>query len=515
MSRWPALPLLILALSVLPPPLGAADRGSITVLCDEDYPPYAFRNDEGRLEGIVVDDWKAWELATGTKVELVGLPWAEALARFDSGGADVLDTVFETAERKARYDFTPPYATLSVPVFIHKSLSGIASIGDLRGLKVGVKDGDASIGQLIERGVGELRLYQDYEEIIRAAADLELRVFCVDEPPALYWMYRLGVDRDFRIAFALSQGAFHRAVLKGRGDLLAAVEAGFDAVGKSGLAAIERKWLGSDIRRFWSGRVVAIVAGAALATILVLGALSWTLRRRVAAATAELKDKVLLLEAGEARIRASLGEKEILLKEVHHRVKNNLQIISSLINLQAQSIRDEGDRELLRETQQRIYAMAQLHEMLYRSPDLASIDFAEYLRSLASALVSSAGRRNPVFALEGVILPLDSAVPLGLIANELVSNAIKHAFPGVEPYRDEPGGIAISLARRGPELALEVRDRGPGLPAGFDPMASPSMGITLVRSLAEQLGGRLSFSGPPGLAVLLVFPAPAGARAPA
>jgi len=518
LSGWPG------RLSAAPPLQGAVQEAitrPIKVVCDEDYPPYAFRDAEGLLEGIVVDQWKAWERVTGRRVELTGLPWQKAIERFESGAADVLDTVFQTPERRERYEFTDAYARLDVPVFTHTSLSGIASVEDLRGLKVGVKEGDSSIGQLAGRGVQGLVLYRSYQEIVEAATRLDLRVFCVDKPPAIYWLYKLGADRDFRIAFSLEGGAFHRAVLKGRGELLAEVKSGFAALRRSELAAIDRKWLGSEIERIIDSRAVWAAVATVFAIIFTLLAVSWILRRKVSAATAELNEKVLLLQQGEARIKASLDEKDILLKEIHHRVKNNLQIISSLLRLQSYALRDASDREFFEETQQRVHAMAQLHEMLYRSPDLASIDAGEYLRALVETLaVGASGVCVPRLELSSCRLDLDEAVPLGLIVNELVTNALKYGCPDGGRCEDRAGAadrealISVEFAQRGDRLALVVADRGPGLPGGLDPMTAATMGFTLVRSLTEQLKGEISFSGPPGLAVSLLFPIHPGRPAP-
>ncbi|MBL8966183.1 MAG: transporter substrate-binding domain-containing protein, partial [Spirochaetaceae bacterium] len=168
----------------------------IRVVCDNNYPPYAFTGADGKLEGIVVDQWRAWERETGIAVELRGLPWSEALAAFDAGEAEVIDTIFNTEERRRRYAFTEPYANIEVPVFAHKSLSGIVGPEDLRGLKVAVKDGDAAILELIHAGVAELSLLPSYAAIIEAASRLDFRVFCVDAPPALYFLYKRGIDRD-------------------------------------------------------------------------------------------------------------------------------------------------------------------------------------------------------------------------------------------------------------------------------------------------------------------------------
>ncbi|MEI6875411.1 MAG: transporter substrate-binding domain-containing protein, partial [Spirochaetota bacterium] len=405
-------------------PQGHIDQVRLVVVCDDNYPPYAFKNPGGVLEGIVPDLWSAWSRATGIAVDLRGMPWSEALAAFDSGRADVLDTVFRTPARESRYDFTRSYANLEVPVFIHKTISGIASIRDLQGFRVAAKEGDAAVDSLRAGGVVDIATYSSYEAIVHAAANHEVRIFSIDRPPALYLLYKTGIDADFRIAFKLGEGAFHRAVKKGNSALLGLVERGFDAVRPAEVSAIQLRWLGSNIARSINLKfMTAVIAAVALAIVLLSG-LAWTLKRRVSKATGELREKVSLLERSEAKNRASIAEKEVLLKEVHHRVKNNMQVISSLIQLQSYAIRDEGDRELLRETQERIWAMAQLHELLYRSRDLSSIDAAEYLGSVAGELALGHDFADRLrYSSEPARLGLDASVPLGLIANELVLNA--------------------------------------------------------------------------------------------
>jgi two-component system, sensor histidine kinase PdtaS len=191
----------------------------------------------------------------------------------------------------------------------------------------------------------------------------------------------------------------------------------------------------------------------------------------------------------EEKIRASLREKEILLKEIHHRVKNNLQIISSLLNLQSAHIRDPRALEVFKEGQGRVRSMALIHEKLYQSDDLARVDFSEYMRNLAAYLFRSyevhAGAVRLNVEAEDVLLGVDTAIPCGLIINELVSNSLKHAFPG-----GGGGSINIRLRPAGAErLTLTVADDGVGLPEGFDVRATPSLGLQLVNTLARQLGG--------------------------
>ncbi|MBL8968582.1 MAG: PAS domain-containing protein [Spirochaetaceae bacterium] len=404
-------------------------------------------------------------------------------------------------------------------------------------------------------------------------------------------------------------------MLKENEALLALVKRGFGALPASTYAAIDKKWRGSELGPRVDPALVAWIGGGAAAVVALLLGIAWSLRARVARATAELREKVLLLEESQAKnrafiaalpdyfftfdregryldfsaarpellamppeaflgrkmselglpetavaqfmdrlaeafsrrcmtfleyrldtpegarlfegrivplgedkallvsrditeskrrdeqIRASLREKEILLKEIHHRVKNNMQVISSLIQLQSYTLESERDRELLAETQSRIRAMAQLHELLYRSPDLASIDAAEYLRSVVEELALGHDAPGLRFAAEPIRLGLDEAVPLGLIANELLLNAIKYAYP--EGTR---GPIEAKLSRKGGDLVLRVSDEGRGLKPGADPATSASMGFTIVRSLAAQLRAGLVFGGPPGFSAELRFP---------
>jgi len=237
------------------------------------------------------------------------------------------------------------------------------------------------------------------------------------------------------------------------------------------------------------------------------------LERRVQERTAELKDLTerLLLEIAEharaeERLKASLGEKEVLLQEIHHRVKNNLQIISSLIALQSRHIADEKMGAVLNDSQNRIRSMALIHEQLYHSEDLARIDFAGYLRNLTNTLLRSYTDTAAAVTLrvetEPVLLSVGTAIPCGLIVNELVSNCLKHAFP-----RGGKGEIRVGLSRNQEnEYILLVADNGQGLPEHLDFRKSQSLGLRLITNLAEsQLRGRLEICSGQGVEVRIIF----------
>ncbi|MET0339924.1 MAG: PAS domain S-box protein [Polyangiales bacterium] len=206
----------------------------------------------------------------------------------------------------------------------------------------------------------------------------------------------------------------------------------------------------------------------------------------------------------ERAVRESLREKEVLLKEIHHRVKNNLQVIVSLINLQASKIDDEVTRSAFSETRARVHAIALLHERLYRSKNLGRIDMRDYLHGLASDLSSTAQLRHVETRVvaEEVYWEMDSAVPIGLIVNELVTNAYKHAFPSEQKI----GRIEIELTRRGEECTVTVSDDGVGFPDDFE--SHDSLGLLLITSLSRQLGGGVTFENRQGARAVVRFPDP-------
>jgi PAS domain S-box-containing protein len=213
------------------------------------------------------------------------------------------------------------------------------------------------------------------------------------------------------------------------------------------------------------------------------------------------------LKKAEEMISAALAEKELLLKEVHHRVKNNMQIVSTLLDLQSEGIRDEEALKAFRESQNRIKAMALIHERLYESADIAFIDFQRYIEELSAHLFDSylvePGRITLHVDAGGVTMGIDRAIPCGLIINELVTNSLKHAFP------DNRGGeIRIDFIRgKNGQITLIVGDNGVGLPPGLDFTSTGTLGLQLVTMLTRQLRGILTVDGKGGGAgFTLTFP---------
>jgi PAS domain S-box-containing protein len=207
----------------------------------------------------------------------------------------------------------------------------------------------------------------------------------------------------------------------------------------------------------------------------------------------------------EEQLRVALKEKEVLLKEIHHRVKNNLAVISSLLNMQSKYIKDRKTLEVFRESQNRVKTMALIHTKLYQSTDLARIDFADYIKKLAADLFDSY-RLEPdsislLLNVENVQLDVNVAIPCGLIINELLSNALKHAFP--EGHRGE---VRISLHLEDETVTLMVADNGIGFPGDIDFRNTESLGLQLVTALVMQLGGEIELTRDKGSTFRISFP---------
>ncbi len=293
-------------------------------------------------------------------------------------------------------------------------------------------------------------------------------------------------------------------------------------IGDTGLSAVVTIATGSVLQR-WTERlwIYAAFAAAACATVAVIGALAIQRARREREAEDALQhaydtleehvhQRTAQLERANAQLEAAVTDKEVLLKEVQHRVKNNLQVICSLLRLQAARI-DEQARRGFDESLRRIQTMSLLHELLHRSDEPAHINFAEALRQMCDGLVRS---DNPTAArleleTEDWIVDADRATPLAIATSELVSNALLHAFP-----HGHPGTVRVMLEREENGMRLIVRDNGVGLPAGMPSQhkrpsrggAGSGLGLNLVQALSHQAGATLKIERDGGTIFTLTIP---------
>jgi len=236
--------------------------------------------------------------------------------------------------------------------------------------------------------------------------------------------------------------------------------------------------------------------------------LAWTSNPVVEAGlTYAIARDVTERKRAEERLARSLQEKEVMLKEIHHRVKNNMQVISSLLSLQARGIADDKVRVVFEESRNRVASMALIHERLYGSPDLAHIDFQTYLNGLMSSIRETYHRKDIIFSVvvpQAIALDVNLGIPCGLIVNELVSNSMKYAFPN-----NRSGLVEVGLRQQGSEsVTLEVRDNGVGLPATVDFDNPSTLGLQLVKVLSHQIFGKIEVSRQEGTRFVMTFPVP-------
>jgi PAS domain S-box-containing protein len=259
---------------------------------------------------------------------------------------------------------------------------------------------------------------------------------------------------------------------------------------------VEKRYVRKDGQLLWGRFTATAIKDTVGQPQVVVGMLEDITERKLAEAQ---------LRAGEERLKAALHEKEVLLKEIHHRVKNNLQVIASLLFLQSDQLKDPADLALFEDTQHRVKSMALIHESLYRTGDLARFNFARYIGSLCTDLFQSYANGSSHIRLhtelDELTFDIDTAVPCGLILNELLTNALKYAFPD-----GRPGDIHIVLRAEAGQGTLSVRDTGVGFPANLDFRHTESLGLQIVSMLTEQLGGTITLSCECGTAFTVTFP---------
>jgi PAS domain S-box-containing protein len=284
---------------------------SLRVVGDNNYPPYLFVNEQGEADGYLADLWQLWQEKTGVEVQLWAEDWARAQQTLLSGRADVIENIYRTPNREALYDFSEPYAELPVGIYRHASISGIHDLESLRGFQVGVMEGDACIEWLRRAGVEDLQPYPSYRALIQAAIAEDIKLFCLDDYPANYYLYQLDAHQTFTKAFELYRGRFHRAVREGDQDKLALVERGMALISEEERAALQRKWMyqptdyGVWLRYAGLASLLLLLAAALL--------LLWTtaLRRQVRSQTEALSQALAEVEQARAQSEAARDRLEL------------------------------------------------------------------------------------------------------------------------------------------------------------------------------------------------------------
>lgn len=266
---------------------------TISVVMDDNYPPYSFRDGEGKLQGITIDQWKLFESKTGIKVVITAMEWSKAYSSMLNKEFDVIDTISYNTQREKLFDYTKPYAKIDVPIFSQKNISGITNVESLKGFAVGAKKGDNSINILRENGITNIIEYDSAEDVVKAAKEKKLVIFVLGKPPGLYYLYKLQIEDNFNYSSSLYTSEFYRAVKKGDTNILNAINEGFSMISKSQYKSIDEKWFGKTEQNFYNTMIFKyITLGIAIGTLFIFLLLLWnrSLQLKVKQKVKELYD---------------------------------------------------------------------------------------------------------------------------------------------------------------------------------------------------------------------------------
>lgn len=289
-----------------------AEPAVLRVVTDNNYPPYVITRSDGLAEGYIVDLWKLWERKTGVLVELKAMQWSEAQSALRDHQADVIDMIFRTPAREQLYDYSKPYATLPVSIYVDSSIHGVQGIRSLSGFAIGVQRGDACVDMLTNQGVSRLVAYPNYEEILAAGKAGEIKMFCMDDDPANYYLYLHRDQVRFARAFKLYEGQFHWAVNRGDTATFDLVNRGMSLITAEEREALREKWFNHPFAFRPYLRIVLMILLAALSVVSAAGFWIWMLRRSVRSRTAEIQHKHQQLEAAARE----LGVEQALLRAI-------------------------------------------------------------------------------------------------------------------------------------------------------------------------------------------------------
>ncbi|WP_338760013.1 EAL domain-containing protein [Massilia sp. METH4] len=328
----------LLALGCILPVCAA--QAPLRVVLDQNYPPFVFRNADGKLEGFSIDVWRLWEQKTGMQVELYAVDWPSVQPMLESGRVDVIDTIFRTEARTARMDYSPPYASVAAAIYAHRSITGIANVNSLKGFEVAVQAQDACTDRLQRAGVS-MRIYPTYDGLMAALADRRVKLLCKDEYGANYDLYRLGLHGEYEKAFELGREELHRAVRKGDMATLALVERGMVQITPDEMQALRAKWMNRPLAFARYARPLqqgmALLAGVVLLLVVWLAATRQAVRVR----TRELEH-----EKAQLRTLVESSADIIWLKDVEGVYRDCNRPMVELFGLPKEAILGKNDVQL-------------------------------------------------------------------------------------------------------------------------------------------------------------------------
>ncbi|WP_020613812.1 sensor histidine kinase [Sediminispirochaeta bajacaliforniensis] len=462
--------------------------------------PYEYLDDKGRPRGILVDIWDLWSKESGVEVSYLlvdNIKDVIDLAGKDTSGPIVLahDRIPGFSDDAGRFEHGEVYYEVRPSIFYHKRISGIVRIEEMAGYVVGVA-ADSGIEEPLAEAYPYLviRSYDSRQALLAAVLSHQIHLFVGYPPSIIHEIGITGNARAFRSGKALSFSMpFAPVLVKGPKELLENIQEGFSSMNAFARSlAIHRQ---TGFFRGWSIRWPLIAAVGLVLMVGLLFSLFWfwklQLDNRIRQATDALVEQRRQLETSRDALAHALREKEILLKEIHHRVKNNLQIISSLANLirNTGGTTDEG-RDPFAELQSRVVSMAKVHEVIYTNEQFEQVPLRDLIKEISELLISSIGMGLAIrlsVTCDNLAINVGDATAFSLIIHEAVTNAIKHAFAS-----GRNNILEILVREINNTVVLCIKDNGAGFPAELDFDGKNHLGLFMIKQLATQLRGELA-----------------------
>ena len=511
--------LIILLLSGLEPVFGAEKK--ISVALPDSLPPYSFLDSRGEPSGYLVDLWKLFGERAGFVPIFMPMPDSQALEAVLEGRADAHAGVYSSTERIKLFSFSEPIIPVDLALFVAVG-SKAEGPEDIDPSRLGVLEGSYEEALLLSYYPDRSPVkYSKMDLLVEAGLRGELDAFVTDLPTGRYLLESRRGPEKFRPARIIVSRNYHAAAAKGNREAISLINRALERVDKEERLRLLGKWL--TVQRVetapaWLLTALGIALAAIVAVMLSVSIL--ILRREVARRTAEIAEDRERIRTLLEEKTGLLDEKELLLKEIHHRVKNNLAVAASLLSLQAGFTESPEARAAMEDARERIQTMALLYDRLYKSSDFRRIELRAYLSEVLDELAASLVGMRPIRVereLAEVSMDPKRAVLIGIILSELVTNSCKYAFP-----EGRPGRLLVVSRVEGERLRFFVADDGVGMRSKAralvdDPSSASEphddgdgFGLTVVRGLATQLGDEPRF-GPglapgPGLRVELCFP---------
>lgn len=260
----------------------------ITVVTDDDYAPYSFRDENGYLKGLIVDKWNLWSIKTGVKVTIDGTSWQDAINKLDNDEYDVIETLYKTKDRAEKYNFSEPYAKSELQIFFNKDLVGITDVQSLKGFNIGVKKGDVYIDLLKKNGINDYIEFDKWEHIVNALKHGEINAFIMDKPPALYYLYKHNMQDTFKFTPINYKNNLYRGIKKENTDIFELVNTGFSRISDAENKQLQEKWFGTMYPVHKLSSYIKILLLTILSLLIVLFVSSRMFKRIIKEKTVEI-----------------------------------------------------------------------------------------------------------------------------------------------------------------------------------------------------------------------------------